>query len=78
MQKQNRGIADTTAELLWVRIKYHPPLLLCDNQSAVLVAHNLVLHSHTKHLELDIHFVREKVLAKITKKHGISDGFFPC
>ncbi|MCI01856.1 TIR-NBS-LRR type disease resistance protein, partial [Trifolium medium] len=31
---------------------------------AVLIAHNHVLHDRTKHLELDIHFVREKVVAK--------------
>jgi hypothetical protein len=32
--------------------------------SAVLIAHNPVLHARTKHLELDIHFVQEKVVAK--------------
>lgn len=65
------GLANATAELLWfqslpmkLEIKFHPPVLLCGNQSAVLIAHNLVLQSLTKHLELDIHFVREKVLAK--------------
>ena len=33
----------------------------CDNVSAVYLAHNPVQHRRTKHIELDIHFVREKV-----------------
>lgn len=31
------------------------------NLSAISLSHNPVLHSRTKHIELDIHFVREKV-----------------
>lgn len=66
-----RGLANATAELMWIqsllrelRVTHQVPVLLCDNQSAVAIAHNPVLHSRTKHLELDIHFVREKVLSK--------------
>ena len=33
-----------------------------DYLSTVALSHNPVLHSHTKHMELDIFFVREKVL----------------
>ncbi|KAF7802783.1 Retrovirus-related Pol polyprotein from transposon TNT 1-94 [Senna tora] len=40
----------------------HTPVVYCDNLSAVIIAHNLVLHQKTKHMELDIHFVRVKVL----------------
>jgi hypothetical protein len=40
------------------------PLVLCDNQSVVALAHNPVLHTRTKHMEIDLFFVREKVLAK--------------
>ena len=39
-------------------------MLFCDNGSAVSIAHNPVFHSHTKHMEVDVFFVREKVLAK--------------
>ena len=35
-----------------------------DNQSAVLLAHNPILNSRTKHMEIDLFFVREKILAK--------------
>ena len=38
------------------------PLIYCGNSSAVLLSHNPVLHNRTKHMELDIHFVRDKVI----------------
>ncbi|GAU11134.1 hypothetical protein TSUD_197580 [Trifolium subterraneum] len=70
-EAEYRSMANTTAELLWIQsllkeleVPYLPPTLLCDNLSAVSLAHNPVLHSRTKHIELDIHFVREKVLSK--------------
>ncbi|XP_020203014.1 uncharacterized protein LOC109788646 [Cajanus cajan] len=37
------------------------PRIYCDNLSAVLITANPVLHSKTKHFELDLHFVRDKV-----------------
>ena len=39
-------------------------MIYCDNQSAVPIAHNPVFHSRTKHMEIDVFFVREQVLAK--------------
>ncbi|PNX81433.1 retrovirus-related Pol polyprotein from transposon TNT 1-94 [Trifolium pratense] len=35
-----------------------------DNLSTVALAHNPILHSRTKHMELDIDFVRDKVISK--------------
>jgi histone deacetylase 1/2 len=70
-ETEYRSMANTTAELLWIQsllhelqVPFYTPTLLCDNLSAVSLSHNPVLHSKTKHLELDIHFVREKVLSK--------------
>ena len=40
------------------------PALYCDNQSAVAVTHNPVLQSRTKHMEIDVFFVKEKVLTQ--------------
>jgi hypothetical protein len=34
--------------------------LLCDNESAVKIAKNPVLHSRTKHIDIFHHFLREK------------------
>jgi hypothetical protein len=35
--------------------------LLCDNESAVKIANNPVQHSHTKHIDIHHHFLRDHV-----------------
>ena len=47
-----------------MQIKSKISHVYCDNLSAVSLAHNPVLHSRTKHMELDIFFVGEKVIRK--------------
>ena len=39
-----------------------PNTLHCDNQSVINIAKNPVLHERTKHIEIDAHFTRDKVL----------------
>ena len=41
-----------------------PPKLWCDNVFAPTIASNPIFHARTKHVEVDYHFVREKVLHK--------------
>ena len=35
--------------------------LYCDNKSAISIAHNLVQHDRTKYIEVDRHFIKEKL-----------------
>ena len=35
--------------------------LYCDNKAAISIAHNPVLHDRTKHVEVDKHFIKEKL-----------------
>ena len=63
-------MANAAAECCWLRHllgELHVPvdkatLLYCDNVSAVYLSDNLVHHGRTKHIELDVRFVQEKVV----------------
>ena len=35
---------------------------MCDNMSAIQLSKNSVMHSHTKHVAIKLHFLRDKVL----------------
>jgi len=37
--------------------------LMCDNQSSVKFTKNHVFHAKTKHIEVQYHFIRKKVLS---------------
>ena len=38
-----------------------PIKLFCDNQTTISIAKNPVYHDRTKHVEIDRHFIREKI-----------------
>ncbi|KAK2373624.1 putative mitochondrial protein [Trifolium repens] len=68
-EAEYRSLANLSLEILWLQslltelgCKFYTPKILCDNLSTVSLAHNPTLHYRTKHMELDIFFVREKVL----------------
>ncbi|KAL0393485.1 UNVERIFIED_CONTAM: Copia protein [Sesamum latifolium] len=66
-------MAKAICELLWIRnlmqdlnIKQDNPMrLYCDNRAACNIAHNPIQHDRTKHVEIDRHFIKEKLEAKL-------------
>ena len=35
--------------------------LFCDNKATIDISHNPIQHDHTKHVEVDRHFIKEKL-----------------
>lgn len=70
-EAEYHSLASVIAEILWHRsilteLRVHiaaKPFIFCDNLSTVLLSKNLALHQRPKHFELDLCFVREKVVS---------------
>ena len=88
-EAEYRVLADITSELLWLRwllkdlgvSTSSATRLYCDNQSAIHIAHNNVLHERTKHIEIDCHFIRNHLvhgalkLISVSSKDQLADIF---
>nr|XP_020164445.1 uncharacterized mitochondrial protein AtMg00810-like [Aegilops tauschii subsp. strangulata] len=84
-EAEYRAVAHAVAMCCWLRqllLELQRPLpsanvVFCDNVSAVYMACNPVQHRRTKHIEIDIHFVHEKVsLGQIRVLHVPSSQQF--
>jgi hypothetical protein len=72
LKAEYHSMAIATADLYWLRMLFHDlriPListlvLWCDNIGALALASNPVFHARTKHIEIDYHFIREKIISK--------------
>ena len=73
-----RSLASVVTEVTWIQSLLRElkvssaviPSIWCDNMSSVIMAANPVLHARTKHIEIDLYFVRDKVLQRqITVSH---------
>ena len=68
-----RGMTKGICELLWLRKlllelgfeQEGEMILFCDNKAAIDISHNPVQHDRTKHIEIDRHFIKEKLDSKI-------------
>jgi len=87
-EAEYRAIAAVMTEILWLRsllcelhIPTSTPQIYSDNLGAVLLSANPVMHSKSKHFELDLHFVREHIqqqhvqLLHIPARYQVADPF---
>jgi histone deacetylase 1/2 len=81
-EAEYKALANATAEMLWVQKLLtelgvrHPPKarLWCDNLSATYLSANPIFHARMKHIEIDFHFVRERVAQKLLEIRFIHTG----
>ena len=88
-EAEYKALANATAEIIWVQailnelaiLQTETPLLWCDNLGATYLSANPVFYARTKHIEIDFHFVRERVANKepeirfLPSKDHLADGF---
>jgi hypothetical protein len=88
-ESKYKAIADATAELIWIQVllwelgipQLRSPTLWCDNLGGTYLSANPIFHRRSKHIEVDYHFVRERVAAKqldirpISTKDQLDDVF---
>nr|GEX39396.1 ribonuclease H-like domain-containing protein [Tanacetum cinerariifolium] len=86
-EAEYKPMAAATCEIMWIvkimsdlKIKnLLPAELYCDNKVAMKIVANPIMHEKTKHFDLDVHFIREKVCsgliktAKVESKDNVAD-----
>lgn len=81
-ESEYRAMAAVTYEIIWLlnllrdlKIDNLMPVNIhCDNNAALQIAANPVFHERTKHFEINVHIVREKLSAGIIKLSKISSA----
>ncbi|XP_019160488.1 PREDICTED: uncharacterized protein LOC109157062 [Ipomoea nil] len=70
IEAEYKALADACAEVIWIMSLLREicvtgisvPKLWCDNLGATYMCANPIFHARTKHVEIDYHFVRDKVI----------------
>ncbi|RVW37627.1 Retrovirus-related Pol polyprotein from transposon RE2 [Vitis vinifera] len=76
-EAEYRSFASSAVEITWLTFLLRdigirlcePPQLLCGNLNALHMIVNPVFHAHSKHIELDYHYVPEKVASGVLITH---------
>jgi hypothetical protein len=77
-----KAVADAIVKVMWIQTllqelhinSLRAAKLWCDNIEAKYLSANPVFHARTKHIEVDYHFVRERVSRKLLDIEFISSG----
>lgn len=89
IEAEYKALANATAEIMWIQTLLQElgvkgpraAKVWCDNIGAKYLTANPVFHARTKHIEVDYHFVRERVARKlleveyVSSKDQVADGF---
>jgi len=62
-------LAEGAKDIVWLHnllvdmhiLQEGPTMLFCDNQSSIKLVKNLVYHARTKNIEIEHHYIRERV-----------------
>lgn len=81
-EAEYHSLAQACTEITWLQslfteigVKYDlPSIIWCDNSGVWELASNPVFHSITKHIEIDVHFIRGKVLNNSVEVRYIPSG----
>lgn len=71
-EAEYRSLSTASTELVWIRNLFEEigilvngcPVVWCDNMSAGALSSNHVFRARTKHIEIDVHYVRDLVAKK--------------
>lgn len=88
-EAEYRALASLSCELQWLQFLFRDFLIefpqatsvYCDSKSAVYLAHNPTFHERSKHIEMNCHVIREKIVSKlihlmpISTKEQLADVF---
>lgn len=74
-EAEYKALTHTAADMQWLTFLLrelniylaHPPILHCDNISPIYLASNPIIHARIKHIEIDYHFLRERVMRDTLK-----------
>jgi hypothetical protein len=81
-ESEYKAVANATSEIMWIQTLLKelgisaPRMakLWCDNMGAKYLSANPVFHARTKHIEVDFHFVRERVLNNLLQIDFVPTG----
>ncbi|XP_031263585.1 secreted RxLR effector protein 161-like [Pistacia vera] len=82
-EAEYRALSQAATKVIWVQHLFKElgievkktPIIWCDNMSAGTLSSNPVFHARTKHIKIDVHYVRELVAEKNLAVQYVSTEF---